>query len=501
MSYRSSVARARASRFFSAALVFGALSALAFAGACGASSPKPPSQQAVGDLGVDVAGLNSKLPAYIDSISAGDLTQAYSGYVLVAQHDQPLFSRGYAAADRDKHSPNTADTSFRVGSVTKQFTAAAILRLEQDGLLSVNDPIGKHLAEYPAVGKDITIHQLLNHTSGIPSYTDDPAIMARRAKRFSVSDLLATFWDKPLVFAPGSRFAYSNSGYIVLGAIIERVSGKPYATYLNETLFAPAGMIRTVVGDAESATDRAEGYKLEGGKIAPADPIDMSLPYAAGAIRSTANDLVRWHRALAGDSILGPAAKEKLYKPGFNNYAYGWVVQDVEKRRTVLHGGGIDGFSTIYWRVPESDLVVVAWSNVVGIAPEPVGQAAVVAALGGTPKPVEKVQKGTLDPAVVARVTGEYAITDEGKAKLVELSMPPEVIESVLSVSIGASANGITAKPVGQASVELLPSTDGSFFAAGPNIRIRFQLPSSGNSNELTLEQGGLVITYRRATK
>jgi D-alanyl-D-alanine carboxypeptidase len=359
--------------------------------ACGSpAAPKSPAEQAVGDLGVDLAGLNSKLPPFIDSVGAGQPSRAFSGYVLVAQHDKPIFSRGYAVSDREKHTPNTADTSFRVGSVTKQFTAAAILRLEQDGKLSVNDPISKHLPEYPAVGKDVTIHQLLTHTSGIPSYTDDPAIMSRRAQRFTVPQLLALFWDKPLVFAPGSRFAYSNSGYIVLGAIIESASGKPYATYLAETLFLPAGMTRTVVGDAESATDRAEGYQLAGDKLEPADPIDMSVPYAAGAVRSTANDLVRWHRALEGDQILGAAAKAKLYKPALNDYAYGWVAKEVEQRPTVRHGGGIDGFSTMYWRVPAADLVVVAWSNVLGVAAEPVGHAAVVAALGGTPKPAEQ---------------------------------------------------------------------------------------------------------------
>ncbi len=467
-------------------------------GACGSSpDAKQPTPVAVGD-GIDLPGLDSKLPAYIDSVSAGIPTRAFSGYVLVAQHDQPIFSRGYGLADRAKQQLATADTSFRVGSVTKQFTAAAILRLEQDGKLSVSDPIGKHLPEYPAVGRNLTIHQLLTHTAGIPNFTDDPAIIARRAERVTVAQLLALFWDKPLQFPPGSRFAYSNSGYIVLGAIIERASGKPYATYLAEALFAPAGMTRTVVGDAEHTADRAEGYQLRDDQAVPADPIDMSFPFAAGAVRSTANDLVRWHRALSGDAILDGAHRAKLYQPALENYAYGWLNADIEKQKAVWHNGGIDGFSTTYWRVPAVDVVVVAWSNLLEVPADPIGRAAVLATLGGTPTPIEKVKVGALDPAVVARVTGDFAITEPSLAALVALKLPPPLLESIKTIAISSSTAGIVLKPVGQSSVELLPTEDGSFYAAGPRIRLRFTLPASGPASEMTLEQGPLEIKYQR---
>lgn len=467
--------------------------------ACGpAPSPRAPAPRPVGDLGVDLAGLEAKLPPFIDSLGAGAPDLAFSGYVLVAQHDQPIFSRAYGWADRPRKLLSTADTSFRVGSVTKQFTAAAILRLEQDGKLAVTDPIGKHLPEYPAPGKDVTIHQLLTHTGGIPNFTDDPAILARKAQRFTPAQLLALFWDKPLDFPPGSDFAYSNSGYAVLGAIIERASGKTYAAYLAEQLFAPAGMTRTTVGDAEGAADRAEGYQVQGSSIVSADPIDMTLPFSAGAVRSTANDLVRWHRALSGDLVLGAAARAKLYKVERDNYAYGWVVQDVQGKHTVWHNGGIDGFSTIYWRVPDADLVVVAWSNVLQAGADPVGKAAVEAALGGSPKPMEKVEAGQLDPAIVARVVGEYGITEESKAKLVEMKLPQRLVDSILSIAVTATAAGILLKPGGQDSVELLPAADGSFWAASQRIRMRFALPVSGNATEVTLEQGPLSIKYSR---
>lgn len=468
--------------------------------ACGGSSAnQAPAQRLPGDLGVDLAGLSEKLPPFIDSVSLGDPNRAFSGYVLVTQHDRPIFSHAYGFADRARELTPTADTSFRVGSVTKQFTAAAILKLEQQGKLSVTDPIGKHLPEYPAVGKDLTIHQLLTHTSGIPNLTDDPEVQARKAQRYSPAELLALFWNKPLQFAPGSRFAYSNSNYQVLGAIIERVSGKPYATYLADELFAPAGMSRTVVGDAERATDRAEGYQLDGDQLIVTDPIDMSGPYAAGGVRSTANDLVRWHRALSGDTILDATSRAKLIKPDHNDYAYGWVVKTIEKRGVLWHNGGIDGFTTTYWRVPEADLVVVAWSNVVDVNVDPIGRAAVEAALGGSPRPLEKVEAGVLNPTVIARISGQYEITADSKAALVEKTqLSPTLIQVLSSIDVSATEKGISAKPYGQDPTELLPTKDGSFFAEDRQVRLRFELPATGDATAVTLEQGSLTIHYRR---
>ncbi|MEZ4363296.1 MAG: serine hydrolase domain-containing protein [Kofleriaceae bacterium] len=478
------------------------LTALALQGCGAAPAPQAPApattMPAPGDLGVDLAGLSAKLPAFIDSVSMGDPNQAFSGYVLVAQHDQPIFSRAYGFADRARATPATADTSFRVGSVTKQFTAAAILKLEEQGKLSVHDPIGKHLPEYPAPGRELTLHQLLTHTSGIPDLLADPEVQARPAQRYTPAELLALFWDKPLLFPAGSRFAYSNSNYDVLGAIIERVSGRSYAAFLAEELFAPAGLTRTEVGDAEGAADRAEGYQHEGEQLVQSGPMDMSGPYAAGGVRSTASDLVRWHRALSGDAILSAASRAKLYAPALNDYAYAWVVKSIQGHPAVWHNGGIDGFSTIYWRVPDADLVVVAWSNVLDVSADPIGRAAVEAALGGPARPLTKWIPGVLDLAVVARVTGEYELTKASQEALLEQKLSPGLIAAILSVSVSATEHGIAMKPVGQSAVELLPTQDGAFFAVGPQLRLRFALPATGPASAVTLEQGSLTIEYVR---
>ncbi len=470
--------------------------------ACGADSgkPVPPAvpKPRVGDLGVDPANLSAQLPPFIDSIGSGDPKHAFSGYVLVAQHDQVIWRGAYGLADRKNQRVATSDTSFRIGSVTKQFTAAAILRLEQDGKLSVADTVEKHLPSYAGPGKAVTIHQLLTHTAGIPNYTADITVLLRKNERFTPTQLLETFQGKPLDFEPGSKFQYSNSGYAILGAIIERASGMSYGAYLKKMLFDPAQLSRTVVGDAEGDPDRAEGYTVAAGEIVLADPIDMTMPYAAGAVRSTANDMMRWHRALSGDTILTATQRAKLYKPALDHYAYAWVAAEVRGKTTVWHNGGIDGFGTVYWRVPDADLVVIAWTNLEGINIDQIGKAAIEAALGGTLKPVEKVKPGTVDPALMARVSGTFELAADEKARLVTMKLPQELIDTILSLSITPNNAGVTLKPNGQSEVELIPLADGTLWNADHQIRLRFTTPPAGLIATVVLEQGPLKITYQR---
>ena len=258
-------------------------------------------------------------------------------------------------------------------------------------------------------------------------------------------------------------------------------------------------MTRSVVGDALGASDRAEGYQIKDGEIAPADPIDMSWPFAAGAVRSTANDLMRWHRAISDDTILGAAARGKLYRVEMDGYAYGWVIELVGKHHTVWHNGGIEGFSTIFWRVADADLVVVAWSNVPEISADPIGKAAVEVALGGKVTPIAKEKLGTLDPAVVARVTGKYEITDDAKTKLAGIGADEKMIATILSIDIASTPHGLRMKPIGQDALELLPSSDGSFYHTEHQVRLRFELTGTGPVAAITIEQGKLAITYVRA--
>ena len=452
-----------------------------------------------GDLGVQAGNLQA-LTAFIDSIGAGWGESAhFSGFVLVAQHDQPIYARAFGFADREQGRAATADTSFRIGSITKQFTAAAILRLEQAGKLSVDDLVERHLPEYPGPGKKVTIHQLLTHTAGIPSYTDDQSVVARKGERWPLARLLATFWEKPLDFAPGTDHAYSNSGYVILGAIVERVSGRDYATFLREELFRPAGMTRTVLGDAEGDPDRALGYQGRGDILVDAEPIDMSLPFAAGGIRSTASDLGRWHRALADDRVLTAKARARLFTPVLANYAYGWVSEEILGRTALWHNGAIDGFHADYWRIPDADLVIIVLGNTIDIDTQPIAKAAVAAAFGQVLHPMPQPKLVQLDPSLVPRLTGKYRMSPESKRALVEAKAPAPLIASIRSVTITGAAGGIEMKPNGQPPVKLSPTGLAEFFDPGSKIKASFDFVSTRTALRLTVEQGWLKVIYRRA--
>jgi CubicO group peptidase (beta-lactamase class C family) len=476
---------------------------LLLAAACAPRTPAParpaaPPAPAVGDLGVQPDNLQT-LTAFVEAIGKdwGEASR-FNGFVLVAQHGKPIYARAFGYADREQKRAATADTSFRIGSVTKQFTAAAILRLEQAGKLSVDDPVRKHLPEFPGPGREVTIHQLLTHTGGIPSYTDDPRVVSRRREPWTVEALLKTFWAKPLQFPPGTNHHYSNSGYAILGAILERVGGRPFAALLRDELFQPAGLARTMVGDADGDPDRAVGYQAGPSGLVPADPIDMSLPFAAGAVRSTAADLLRWHQALQGDAILKAPAREKLYMPALGNYAYGWISEEIFGRQAVWHNGGIDGFHADYWRVLDADLVVVVLGNAMQIDTQPIAKAAIAAAFGQVLQPPPQPQRVALDPDLPPRLVGSYRITTASRRALVQAKAPPKLIESIRSVAVTAAGDGIDLELAGQDRVHLAPTGPAEFFDPGTNIRVTFEVAPGKPAARLTIEQGWLKVIYRR---
>jgi CubicO group peptidase (beta-lactamase class C family) len=208
------------------------------------------------------ADLAQKLDEYI---RGAEEVWKFSGTVLVAKDGKPVLDRGYGMANYELGVPNTPEMKFLIGSITKQFTATAIMQLAEKGLLDVNDPISKYLPEYPKeTGDSITVHHLLTHTSGVPSYTDNAELMGRRATKMSTEEILNSFKDKPLDFPPGGQFKYSNSGYYLLGLIVENVSGKSYEEYLQENIFDPLGMAHTGYGHHRPILpNRAAGYELD----------------------------------------------------------------------------------------------------------------------------------------------------------------------------------------------------------------------------------------------
>ena len=291
----------------------------------------------------------------------------FSGSVLVTKDGQPLLSQGYGFANREYEIRNTPQTKFRIGSVTKQFTAMAVMILQERGKLKVDDPISKYLDDAPQAWDGITIHHLLCHTSGIPSYTGFPQMMSRTVRLpATVDEVIATFKDKTLEFQPGEQFAYSNSGYHVLGKIIEKASGQDYETFLREAILQPLELNDTGYDHAATLLPRrASGYSRTPKGLTNAPYIDMSWPYAAGAIYSTVEDLARWDQALSSGKLVGPESYQAMYTPVKQNYGYGWTIRQRDGHQEISHNGGIHGFSSSLVRYPADKVCVVVLSNVI----------------------------------------------------------------------------------------------------------------------------------------
>lgn len=301
-----------------------------------------------------------------DYLKASHEIWKFHGTALVAQNGEIIFKKGYGMANIELGTPNTPEMKFQIGSITKQFTATAILQLQEKGLLSLDDPITKHLPEYPQeTGDKITVRHLLSHNSGIPNYTDMPGIMTQKALPVTVDELLGTFKDKPLEFEPGEKYKYSNSGYVVLGAIIEAVSGKTYEDYIQENILEPLNMSNSGYDHRDRIIkNRAAGYTQdEKGELRNADFVHMSAPYSAGALYSTVEDMLIWDQALYTEKILKKSSLDKMFTPVLKNYGYGWVIEEKYDHTLVWHNGGIDGFHTTFNRWVDDNVCTVVLSN------------------------------------------------------------------------------------------------------------------------------------------
>jgi CubicO group peptidase (beta-lactamase class C family) len=305
----------------------------------------------------------SKAETYLDKLTKARL---FSGSVLIARDGKVLISNGYGEADREKHLVNTAQTKFRIGSLTKQFTAMAILILQTQGKLNVHDRICTYLSECPATWQQITLHHLLTHTSGIPNFTSFPDFQTTMRSPSSPTQTIARFKGKPLDFQPGEKFSYSNSGYVVLGDIIERASGATYEAFLRDNIFVRLQMVDS--GYDHNNDDLAVGYRDQ--TIVPADFIDMSIPYAAGGLYSTVEDFYRWDQALYTDKLIPKNLRDMMFTPfalmsdraGFG-YGYGWGIGKEGNHLLISHEGGINGFHSVIARYPNDETVIIILGN------------------------------------------------------------------------------------------------------------------------------------------
>lgn len=315
------------------------------------------------------------IPTRIDeAVTALHGARLFNGAVLVAKGDEIVLRKGYGTAVMEWNIPVTADTRFRIGSVTKQFTAAIVLKLVEQGKIDLQEKLRTYIPDYPSSQADkVTIHQLLNHTSGIPSYTGLPGFMATTTRLPHPPDsMYARIAHLPFDFEPGSKWQYNNSGYYILGDVIEHVTGMTYDKALRHFLLDPLGLNATGYEHNDDVIPQfANGYVRVPGGMRRAAWLDSSVPYAGGSMYSTVDDLWRWTRALHAGQVFDEAdSYVKMTTPYMEHYGYGLIIRTQKAGdkdvRVIEHGGGIFGFRAALWYLPEEGYTIVALDNTEG---------------------------------------------------------------------------------------------------------------------------------------
>lgn len=303
-------------------------------------------------------------PASLDRVLDNYRAKGVSdGVVLIAKNGVPVFRKAFGLANREWEIADTPDTEFGIGSMTKQFTAMAILRLAKDGKLSLDEPISDFVETMPPTWRGITLRQLLTHTSGIPNYGSLPDWAKQTWMDRSPEDLIDFLRDRPLDFAPGTKFEYDNSGYVILGLIVQKVSGQSLSDYLSAHVFNPLGMKHTgFIGD-QVLPHRASGYEHDGGRLLGDLWVAAIRDSGAGGMYSTADDLLRWDQALYEPKDLGLADLKPMFVDYGHGYGFGYVIDKQEGHPLWWHNGHWAGFSSIIARYPEDQLTVIVLSN------------------------------------------------------------------------------------------------------------------------------------------
>ena len=292
----------------------------------------------------------------------------FSGVVIVADHGRVVLRRAYGLANREWKTPVTLTTQFRIGSTTKTFTAAAVLQLVEAGKVRLEAPAALYLTDMPPAWAAVTVRQLLDHSSGIPDYVQVNGFIRGPGRLdLSPAELIGLVRNQPLAFAPGSGFVYSNTDYVLLGQLIERASDQPYAAYIQAHLLTPLGLSHTAADDARAVvSERASGYWNDGGVIRNARVMTVAVTWAAGDLRSNADDLLAWDRALHGGNLLSESSLAQMFRDDGHGYGLGSFVEMREGHRLWDHGGNLPGFASAFEHYPDDGLSVIVLSNIEG---------------------------------------------------------------------------------------------------------------------------------------
>lgn len=392
---------------------------------------------------------------------------------IVVKDGKVVYRGANGLANIEKKLPLTPDSVFRLGSVTKQFTSLAVMMLVEQGKVGLQDPIDKYLPGYPTHGRTITVEHLLTHTSGIQSYTDIPGYMATKLRAdLTVPQLVDTFKNEPMQFDPGTRYRYNNSGYVLLGAIIEKASGQTYQAFIADRIFKPLGMAHSYYGTDEPKVQKfAQGYSA-GDK--PASPMSMTQPYAAGSLLSSVDDLARWDAALYGEKLLTRGSLDKVWTAykladgSSTGYGYGWQVGLMRGTPAVEHGGGIFGFSTYVVRLPGERVYVAVLSNSDAPAAPPAFVARTMAAIA-IGKPYSAQVSVPVDAKTLERYAGVYSAGNSG-----QLAVTYEAGKLFLQVAGGART-------------EIKPRSTTEFYQENGLTTFRFEGDAPGKASALLI--------------
>ena len=404
--------------------------------------------------------------------------------VLMARDGKIVFQAGFGLADLATKTPVTPETKFRIGSVSKQFTAAAILRLAEEKKLALTDPLAKFFPDFPH-GSEVTLHHLLTHTSGIHSYTDKPEFLSRVTAPIEPGKLIPWFQNDPPDFAPGTGFHYDNSAYFLLGEIVAKVSGRPFADHLRETFFEPLGMKDTgTLVNATPPPGMASGYSFADGKLAPALDWDMSWAGGAGVLYSTVGDLFRWNEALYGGRVISAASLKAQTTPvklaeGVDgmSYGYGLVMSEFKGLPMIGHGGGLNGWASDLFRLPEQHCTVVVLGNALppppGLNPgeisRKIAEHFLDAEIKKLPPPAEDK---TVDPKTFAAFAGRY-----------------DYRGAVLHVTV--ENDRLFAQITGQPKYEIFPRSANAFFWKVTDAQVVFLRDEKGAVSAAQHTQNG----------
>ncbi len=357
---------------------------------------------------VSAQPVSEKLESYC---RAAEATGLFHGTVLVKHKDKTLLSSGYGFADADRQVTSDENTIYQVGSVTKQFTSSVILKLAEQGRISLSDKLSKYYPSFPKADK-VTIEQLLSHTSGIKSYTGVTNVFDS-IKTIPVSEqfMVKLFASFPYDFEPGTNWSYSNSAYSLLGYIIEKVTKKPYEQNVREMILQPIGMNHSGFDFKHLSSGKAIGYYAIGeGKNIPAKLVDSTVSFAAGSLYSTTAELSRWNTAVFSGKVMSKASLTNALTERMNKYGLGWGMDTLYHKRVIQHGGGIDGFLCQNYVVPGEDIQVIVLQNAASYDPGKVCADLLGIVLGEKVALPERPKNVQVDPAKLKELEGDYEI-------------------------------------------------------------------------------------------